>query len=146
VRGQVGSSLTAVDLAGLTRMELGFALLLAAAGGGLVLALGLAERRRGFAIFAALGARRAHLRRLVVSEAGVLAFGGLLAGAVTGWVLADMLVAVLSGVFDPPPDNLAVPWVYLVAVAAVTVLALTAAAAITTHLARRPDTARLREL
>ena len=45
-RARVGSSLTAVDLAGLTRVELAFALLLAAAAGGLVLALGLAERRR----------------------------------------------------------------------------------------------------
>jgi len=40
VRGTIGSSLTAVDLAGLTRVELGFALVLAAAAGGLVLALG----------------------------------------------------------------------------------------------------------
>lgn len=55
-RGTVGSSLTAVDLAGLTRVELGFALLLAAAAGGLVLALGLTERRRSAAITAALGA------------------------------------------------------------------------------------------
>ena len=55
-RKAVGSSLTAVDLAGLTRVELAFALLLAAAAGGLVLALGLAERRRTFAIASALGA------------------------------------------------------------------------------------------
>ena len=44
-RSRVGSSLTAVDLAGLTTVELGFALVLAAAAGGLVLFLGLAERR-----------------------------------------------------------------------------------------------------
>lgn len=42
----VGSSLTAVDLAGLARVELGFALVIGAAAGGLVLALGLAECRR----------------------------------------------------------------------------------------------------
>ena len=40
-RGTVGSSLTAVNLAGLTRIELGFGLCLAAAAGALVLALGL---------------------------------------------------------------------------------------------------------
>jgi hypothetical protein len=50
VRGRIGSSLTSVDLAGLTRVELGFALVLAAAAGGLVPALGLGERRRSFAI------------------------------------------------------------------------------------------------
>ncbi|MCX5317608.1 hypothetical protein [Streptomyces sp. NBC_00154] len=38
----VGSSLTAVHLAGLTRVELGFALVIGAGAGCLVLALGLA--------------------------------------------------------------------------------------------------------
>ena len=69
-RQTVGSSLTAVDLAGLTRVELAFALLLAAAAGGLVLGLGLAERRRTFAIATALGATRRHLRGMISSDAG----------------------------------------------------------------------------
>ncbi len=146
VRGQIGSSLTAVDLAGLTRVELGFALVLAAAGGGLVLALGMSERRRGFAIFTALGARRRHLCRLAISEAGVLAVGGVLAGAGIGWLLSRMLVAVLTGVFDPPPASIAVPWTYLATVTAIAVLTLAVVAATTAYLARRPDTARLREL
>ncbi len=73
----VGSSLTAVDLAGLTRVELGFALVLAAAAGGLVLALGLAERRRNLAILTALGARRRQLgpsspARPLVGVAGLI--------------------------------------------------------------------------
>lgn len=55
-RSSVGSSLTSVDLAGLTGVELTFALLLTAGADGLVFALGLAERRRSFAIAAALGA------------------------------------------------------------------------------------------
>jgi putative ABC transport system permease protein len=145
VRGQIGSSLTAVDLAGLTRVELGFALLLAAAGGGLVLGLGMAERRRGYAVLSALGARSAQLRRLVLSEAVVVAVGGILTGTFTGWALSRMLVAVLTGVFDPPPDHLAVPWAYLATVTAVAVLALGITAALTTRLAARPDTALLRE-
>src|SRR5205807_359843 len=45
-RHVVGSSLTAVDLNGLTRVELGFALVFAAASTGLLLALGVVERRR----------------------------------------------------------------------------------------------------
>ena len=49
------SGLTAIDLAGLTRLELAFALVLAAGASGLVLALGLGERRRTFAIASALG-------------------------------------------------------------------------------------------
>src|SRR5207253_278864 len=56
-RRVVGSSLTAVDLRGLTRVELGYAVVLAAAATGLVLGMGFAARRRSFAIIAALGAR-----------------------------------------------------------------------------------------
>jgi putative ABC transport system permease protein len=32
---------------------------------------------------------------------------------VLGWLLAQMLVAMLQHVFDPPPDHLAVPWGFL---------------------------------
>ena len=45
-RTAVGTGLTAIDLAGLTRVELGFGLLLTLAAGGLVLGLSRAERRR----------------------------------------------------------------------------------------------------
>lgn len=71
-RGAVGSSLTSVDLAGLTRIELGFAVLLAAGSGGIVLALGLTERRRSFALTTVLGATRRQLRGMVLVEAVLL--------------------------------------------------------------------------
>ncbi|MCW2746346.1 MAG: hypothetical protein JWM48_2896, partial [Mycobacterium sp.] len=61
-----------MDLAGLTRVELGFAAPFVAAGGGLLLALGLAERRRTFAIAAALGATRRQLAGFVWGEAAVV--------------------------------------------------------------------------
>src|SRR4029079_12426926 len=66
-RDVVASSLTAVDLTGLTRVELSFALLLAAAAVGLVLFLVLTERRRSFAVATALGATAHQLRRLVTA-------------------------------------------------------------------------------
>jgi putative ABC transport system permease protein len=56
-RAQVGSSLTSVNLGGLTRLELAFAVLLAACAGGMVMAAGMAERRRSLAIISVLGAR-----------------------------------------------------------------------------------------
>ena len=146
VRGKVGSSLTSVDLAGLTRVELIFALLLAAASGGLVLALGLAERRRTFAIVTALGARTRHLRGMIVSEAVVLAVLGLAAGSVLGWVLSQMLVKVLTGVFDPPPSVIAVPWLYLTALGVVTVGAFGVVGAAAIRVARRPAISVLRDL
>jgi putative ABC transport system permease protein len=57
----------------------------------------------------------------VVGEAAVVTTGGLLIGVLGGGVLSLMLVAVLTGVFDPPPSALAVPWSYL---AGVTLLAV----------------------
>lgn len=145
-RQVVGSSLTAVDLAGLTRVELAFALLLAAASGGLVLALGLAERRRAFAIATALGGSVRQLRAFVLAEATVLAAGGLVAGAAIGALLSQVLIKVLTGVFDPPPSAPAVPWPYLIAVAAITGTALATVSAAVARSASRPAISVLREL
>jgi len=117
----VGSSLTAVDLGGLTRVELGFAVVVAAAAAGLVLWLGLAERRRTFALASVLGAKPRQLAGFVWSEALVVTAVGLLAGAVLGGVLSQVLVVVLRGVFDPAPDALSVPGGYLAGVLAVIV-------------------------
>ncbi len=143
----IGSSLTAVDLTGLTRVELSFALVLATAAGGLVLGLGLAERRRTFAIVTALGAGRNQLRSMISSEGVVVAVGGLAAGALIGSVLSLMLVKLLTGVFDPPPAAIAVPWVYLAVVAAASVLGLMAVVgAMTARINGQPAIASLREL
>ncbi len=145
-RRVVGSSLTAVDLSGLTRVELGFAVALAAAATGLVLALGFAERRRTFAIATALGAKPRQLGGFVWSEAAFVTAGGLATGALAGWALATMLVKVLTGVFDPPPASLTVPWTYLGVVAGVSIGAMIVAAVATIHRAHRSPIAALREL
>ncbi|MCY0856372.1 ABC transporter permease [Cupriavidus sp. D39] len=103
-RRVIGSSLTAVDLAGLTRLELGFAVLMVAGATGLVLALGLADRRRTFAILSALGATPAQLGAFLWSEALLLFVAGTSIGTLTGFALAWMLVKLLTGVFDPLPS------------------------------------------
>lgn len=146
VRANVGSSLTAVDLSGLTRIELSFALVLAVGAGGLVLGLGLTDRRRIYALMSALGAHSRHLRAMVFSETTVLTTTGTVAGGLTGSVLSVMLVKVLSGVFDPPPDTIAVPWTYLGVTAAVTVGALGAVSAAAVLLfSRRPARGLIRD-
>ncbi|MER5916647.1 ABC transporter permease [Streptomyces sp. NPDC001982] len=145
-RGTVGTSLTSVDLAGLTRIELAFAVLLAAGASGLVLALGLAERRRTFAITTVLGATRRHLRGMVLTEAVLLTVGGLAGGALIGWALSEMLVKVLTGVFDPPPASLAIPGGYLTLTAAAAMAAVLAAALNGVRRARRPAVEELRDL
>ncbi|MEO6310084.1 MAG: hypothetical protein ABIO33_05315, partial [Leifsonia sp.] len=75
-----------------------------------------------------------------------VALGGVLAGIVVGGVLSQMLVAVLTGVFDPPPAGLAVPWGYLAASGVVALAAITAAALLATRPGKRPTVEYLREL
>ncbi|MDJ0383536.1 ABC transporter permease [Streptomyces sp. G-G2] len=144
-RSAVGSSLTSVDLAGLTWIELAFAVALAAGAGGAVLALGLTERRRTFAVATVLGATRGQLRGMVLAEAATVALGGLTGGAVLGWALAHMLVKVLTGVFDPPPSTLSLPWPYLGLTLLTTLAALTAAALHGARRSGRPAVEELRE-
>ena len=145
-RRKIGSSLTSVELAGLTRVELGFALVLAAAATGLVLWLGLHERRRTFAIASALGANRRQLAGFVWSEAVFVTLGGLVFGTVGGWAITTMVVKVLTGVFDPPPTSLAVPWTYLALVVATATAAVLVAANGAVRSARRPAIEMLRDI
>jgi putative ABC transport system permease protein len=140
----VGSSLTAVDLAGLTRIELGFALVLVTVATGLVLALGVAERRRSFAIASALGARARHIAGFVWSESAFVTVAGLALGAVLAWTLTHMLVAVLNGVFDPAPEHAAIPWTYLWTLLAAAIGAVLVASAIAIRLARHAPLSALR--
>lgn len=140
------SSLTAVDLSGLTRLELAFAFVLGAAATGLVLALGLAERRRTFAIASALGARTRQLAAFVWSEAVFVSVGGIVLGALTGWGLSYVIVKILTGVFDPPPEHLSIPWSYLVALGLVIAAAVVTAAAGMIRATRRPAVEIVRDL
>jgi len=116
-QGIISSSLTAVDLHGLTRIELGFAVLMVAGATGLIMALNMAERRRTLAILAALGARDGQIGSFLWSEGLLILGGGAVIGAATGFAVAEMLVKVLTGVFDPPPEALAVPGLYLAGLA-----------------------------
>ncbi|MBB5867511.1 putative ABC transport system permease protein [Allocatelliglobosispora scoriae] len=140
----IGSSLTAVDLAGLTRIELVLALLLAATASGLLLALTLAERRRTFTLAALLGADRRQLTGFVAAESATVGILALTLGALIATAVTGMLLSVLTGVFDPPPDQPTVAWRYLAAVVATMVASLALATAITVRASARPDPAHIR--
>lgn len=142
----VNSSLTAIDLHGLTRLELIFAIILVAGSTGLILALGLAERRRMFAILAALGAKKNQLGAFVWSEGLLILTGGSVLGVVLGLGVAQMLVKVLTGVFDPPPEFLSLPWSYLVLLAGAALVSTVAAVMGTTKLSHRPAVEEMRNL
>ena len=72
--------------------------------------------------------------------------GGILAGAVVGWALSEMLVAALTGVFDPPPAALAVPWGYLGSALALSLAAVVAVTVVGSRSLRAPSISLIREL
>jgi putative ABC transport system permease protein len=145
-RGTVGSSLTSVDLSGLTKLELSYALLIAVAAGGLVIGLGLNERRRSIAVTTLLGATRGQLRRLFGGEPVFVVVAGIGSGLLIGWGLAYLLVTVLTGVFDPPPSGLAVPWFYLTGLVVCATLAIGLAYVNVSRYARSHAREQLREI
>jgi len=110
---QTVSSITTVDLRGITKIEEGFALVLAAAAMALFVVLGVIERRHEFATMAALGSSVRDIAAFLWSEAAIVLVGALALASLLGWLLAEMLVAMLRHVFDPPPDHLAAPWGFL---------------------------------
>jgi putative ABC transport system permease protein len=145
-QSKISSGLTSVSLHGLTRIELSFAVVLAAVGAALVLLLGLGERRRTLAIASALGARPRQIGAFVWSEAVLMLTGGGLAGALLGYLVARMLVKLLTGVFDPPPEQLSVPWLYLSGVAIATITSITVGAMLMTRLGARSVLETIRRL
>lgn len=140
----ISSSLTAVDLHRLTRLELAFAVLLIAGIAGIVLGLNLVERQRSFAILTALGAKASQVGAFLWGEGLFVVISGMLLGSATGFAIAKTLVAILAGVFDPPPEALVVPWPYLGATAATALLCAALAILLIRRLAARPDLDALR--
>jgi putative ABC transport system permease protein len=140
------SSITTVDLVGISRIEEAFAIALAAAAMGLFVALGIAERKQEFATMAALGTPLRHIGAFVWSEAVLVLGAGLVLAAGLGWALSQMLVAMLQHVFDPPPDALAIPWGFLAGLGGAAILATLAATWLASRgLRRLPLGAILRE-
>ena len=143
---QTVSSITTVDLRGISHIEEFFTIALAAAAMGLFVTLAVIERRREFATMAALGAKLSDVGGFVWSEAAIVLGAGLVLAAGLGFLLSEMLVAMLQHVFDPPPDHLAVPWAYLCGLAGAAMAgAILATALAAARLRRLPLGAILRE-
>jgi putative ABC transport system permease protein len=134
---QTASSITTVDLRGISSIEEAFVLVLAAAAMALFVAVGLAERRQELATMAALGASLRQAAAFLWSEALLVLAAALAFAVLLGWLLAEMLVAMLQHVFDPPPDRLAVPWMFLGGLGAAAVAGGLAAAGLAALLIRR---------
>ncbi len=140
------TSITTVDLTGVSRIEEVFAVALAAAAMALFIGLAMLERRAEFATMAAIGASLREIGMFLWSEAAIVLGAAAILAAGLGWLLSQMLVAMLQHVFDPPPDALAIPWGFLAALGAATLVGGLVAAALTIRTLRRmPVGAILRE-
>jgi putative ABC transport system permease protein len=143
---QTVSSITTVDLRGISRIEDIFIIVLAAAAMALFLTVSLAERRHELATMTALGASLRRAAAFLWSEAALVLVAAIALAAVLGWLLAEMLVAMLQHVFDPPPDRLAVPWGFLAGLGGAALAGCLVAAALAALQVRRlPLAAILRE-
>jgi putative ABC transport system permease protein len=109
----ISTSLTSLNLHGLTNLELVFSILFIAGATGLVLALGMNERKRIYSILTAIGAKSNQLGAFLWSEGLLILTAGGIIGLSFGMMIAQILVKVLEGVFDPPPEFLQIPWGYL---------------------------------
>ncbi|HEX5195821.1 MAG TPA: FtsX-like permease family protein, partial [Gaiellales bacterium] len=125
------SSITTVNLSGISRIEEIFALALTAAAVALYIALVLSDRRHELATMVAVGHSLRDVSAYVWSEVALVVGCGLALAAPLGLAVSLMLVAMLQHVFDPPPDALVLPWGFLaeLAGAAVLVFAVGAVAA-----------------
>ena len=103
----------------------------------LFVSLVVSERLHEFATMAAVGASLSDVVGFVRSEAAAVLAGALLLAVLLGWLLSEMLIAMLRHVFDPPPDQLAVPWAYLGELGLAAVLGSLLAAAVAARKLRR---------
>jgi putative ABC transport system permease protein len=134
---RTSSSITTVDLTGISHIEQAFAIVLAAAAMALFVALGISERRQEFATMAAIGAPLSRISAFLWTEAAIVLTVGLALAVGLGWLLSQMLVAILQHVFDPPPDSLAVPWAFLGGLAGAAIIATLLATALASRGIRR---------
>jgi putative ABC transport system permease protein len=140
------SAITTVSLRGISRIEEAFVVVLASAAMALFVAVGLAERRHELATMTALGASVRRAAAFLWSEAALVLLAATALAALLGWLLAQVLVAMLQHVFDPPPDHLAVPWTFLGTLAAAAAIGcLVAATLMALQIRRLPLGAILRE-
>jgi putative ABC transport system permease protein len=134
---QTVSSITTVDLTGISHIEEAFTLGLVALAMALSVVVSLGERRLEFATMAALGASLRRVAAFLWSEAALVLLAAVALAALLGWLMAEMLIAMLQHVFDPPPDALVAPWSFLAALTGAAVLGTLAAFAVAWFVVRR---------
>lgn len=110
VQQQLATSLTSLDLTGLSRIDYLYTLAMVLAGLLVFTLAVLLERNRDFAMLEVLGAGPRQISALLLIEIGYAVVAGAVLGLIVGLGFAQMLIQILTSIFDPPPSALAVPW------------------------------------
>jgi putative ABC transport system permease protein len=130
------SSLTAVNVNGLVRLNTFYALLMSATAIA-IFVFGLMLQRRGeYVVLRAQGLRSSELRALVLLEAAVVTIGGLAAGLLVGTVTASLSIRILRGLFILDP-RMTVPLRQLASLSALVLTAAIVSGLAATELLRR---------
>lgn len=97
------SSLTALNIAGLVRLDTFFVLLMSVAAVTIFVFGLMLQRRREYVTLRAMGLGVRDLRSLVLREAALVTFCGLASGILVGMAIAVLFVRVLRGLFILEP-------------------------------------------
>lgn len=137
IRQRLSTSLTTLNLSALTNIDYGYTLVM------LIMAIQvfgfatLLDRRKDFAVLQVMGTGWSRISALVLVEVAFAAFLGVVFGLAVGLGFAQMLTQILTAIFDPPPETIAIPWGSLGLISGLTALsAVLASAVVSIRLAR----------
>jgi putative ABC transport system permease protein len=107
------SSLAALNLNGLARLETVYTVLMSALGIGIFVFGLLLQRRKEHVTLRALGMRMRQVQTLVLGEAGAVTLLSVLVGTAVGVAMSLMFVQILTPLFTVPPAGLTIPFAAL---------------------------------
>jgi putative ABC transport system permease protein len=131
------STLAALNLAGLGRIEITFTILMSALGIAIFVFGLLLQRHKEHVTLRALGMASHDLLTLVLGEAGIVAVAALLIGLAVGLPMAVMSVQILQPVFTVPPSGITVPVTQLALLTGLVLAAVAVASGIAASSLRR---------
>jgi putative ABC transport system permease protein len=106
---------------------LGFGLLVGIAGLGVVMVRAVRERRKEIGMLRAMGFQKGLVRTAMLAEASLIAVQGTLIGAVLGLITTKQLLAGTNESFGDEPVAFIVPWIGLILILALPLVASLAA-------------------
>jgi putative ABC transport system permease protein len=80
---------------------------------GLFFGLELSQKKQSFAVIKSLGASDRQLNAFIMIQSIIIIFGRCITGFIFGFTEAEILVKILTGIFDPPPDFITIPFGYI---------------------------------